>query len=421
MTLDTIKDAVMLLEDPILIMESATVKDSVVLFGEVYTSGNKPVMISVLLNPKTKSGEVLDYAVITSAYGRRTGNLQHLIDSSRIYYVNENKNRTENWLKALGLQLPSAITKFGPIASINDSEPTVKERFSYAGENAKTADLDALETAKEMREAGVADTDSRGSNLSPEQQVFFANSKVRDENGRLLPVYHGSKNSGFNVFQYSEKAQTGTDYGKAFYFTSDYAKMLDALEKGLSVDQYLDMRLKGTDIDRYLELVNEGMGEDMAYEFSNYLEELESSDDGEIGDLTRWRASVDFSDDVDDQLAALSMVMSDSQMQSVEVANEFGINPKVYVDFYETRSQYDADGNGSYKQAEIQAAIDARFGNLSKEQKAVLWQVMNSSTKSAKNNPYSQTIGQKVLDAKAAAKAAAEQEKEPEGLTLGNW
>ena len=161
MTLDTIKEAVRLLEDPILIMKSATVEDSLVLFGEVYTSGGKPVMISVLLNPKTKSGDVLDYAVITSAYGRRARNLQNLINTSKIHYVNENKNRTENWLKALGLQLPSALTKFGPISSVYEQGQNVKERFSYAGENANNADLEALERAKEMQAAGVADESIR--------------------------------------------------------------------------------------------------------------------------------------------------------------------------------------------------------------------------------------------------------------------
>ena len=161
MTLDTIKEAVRLLEDPILIMKSATVEDSLVLFGEVYTSGGKPVMISVLLNPKTKSGDVLDYAVITSAYGRRARNLQNLINTSKIHYVNENKNRTENWLKALGLQLPSALTKFDPISSVYEQGQNVKERFSYAGENANNADLEALERAKEMQAAGVADESIR--------------------------------------------------------------------------------------------------------------------------------------------------------------------------------------------------------------------------------------------------------------------
>ena len=118
MNLDTIKRAVNLLDDPILIMQSKTVNDSIVLFGDVYTTSGKPVMVSLLLNPKTKSGEIMDYAVITSTYGRRTNNVQNLIDSSVIYYVHENKERTESWLQALGLHLPSAVTKLGSIASI---------------------------------------------------------------------------------------------------------------------------------------------------------------------------------------------------------------------------------------------------------------------------------------------------------------
>lgn len=40
---------------------------------------------------------------------------------------------------------------------ITDRNSGVKERFSYAGENANNADLDALARAKEMQAAGVAD------------------------------------------------------------------------------------------------------------------------------------------------------------------------------------------------------------------------------------------------------------------------
>ena len=123
MTLDIVASAVELLENPILVMESQTVDGSLVLFGEVYTTGNKPVMISLLLNPATKTGEVLDYMVITSAYGRGANNLQNLIDRSRIYYVNENEKRTGTWLKALGLQLTSALTTYGSIDSITKNPP----------------------------------------------------------------------------------------------------------------------------------------------------------------------------------------------------------------------------------------------------------------------------------------------------------
>ena len=66
--------------------------------------------------------------------------------------------------------------------------------------------------------------DNQGRQLSKQQQEYFKNSKVRDENGNLLEVYHGTKTNGINVFKYNKKKQTGTDYGKAFYFTSDYTK-----------------------------------------------------------------------------------------------------------------------------------------------------------------------------------------------------
>ncbi len=148
MSLDIIKKAIKLLEDPMLIMESNTVEDSIVIFGEVYTDGNKPVMISVLLNPKTQSGEILDYAVITSAYGRRVSNLQNLINNSKIYYINEQKNRTDKWLKALGLQLPSAITTYGSINSIsekgekvNTSDEKILSRKKKAGKSVQAATL----------------------------------------------------------------------------------------------------------------------------------------------------------------------------------------------------------------------------------------------------------------------------------------
>lgn len=159
MDLDTIKRAVNLLENPILIMQSRTVDDSIVLFGDVYTSGGKPVMLSLLLNPKNKSGEILDYAVITSTYGRRTNNIQNLLDSSQIYYVNEDKNRTDGWLQALGLQLPSAVTKLGSvgkIADLNGNVNSMTEKTSdirYSSRNSQESQVERLARKNEELKA----------------------------------------------------------------------------------------------------------------------------------------------------------------------------------------------------------------------------------------------------------------------------
>lgn len=60
--------------------------------------------------------------------------------------------------------------------------------------------------------------DSEGNTLTESQAEFFKDSKVRDENGNLLVVYHGSP-SKFTVFQHSKIGQHGNAHGRGFYFT----------------------------------------------------------------------------------------------------------------------------------------------------------------------------------------------------------
>ena len=47
----------------------------------------------------------------------------------------------------------------------------------------------------------LSDRDSNGNGLTPEQVEFFKESKVRDEKGNLLVMYHGTPNAGFTVFR----------------------------------------------------------------------------------------------------------------------------------------------------------------------------------------------------------------------------
>ena len=43
-------------------------------------------------------------------------------------------------------------------------------------------------------------SDSDGKQLSKEQQDYFKDSKMRDDNGNLKVMYHGSQDAGFHVF-----------------------------------------------------------------------------------------------------------------------------------------------------------------------------------------------------------------------------
>lgn len=65
-------------------------------------------------------------------------------------------------------------------------------------------------------------SDSDGNQLSEAQQEYFKYSKVRDANGNLLKVYHGTPRGGFNEFSHASIGST-SDYGylgRGFYFTS---------------------------------------------------------------------------------------------------------------------------------------------------------------------------------------------------------
>ena len=60
--------------------------------------------------------------------------------------------------------------------------------------------------------------DSEGKTLTEAQQEYFKDTKVRDENGNLLVVYHGSP-AKFTVFNHKYLNVNGNSHGRGFYFT----------------------------------------------------------------------------------------------------------------------------------------------------------------------------------------------------------
>ena len=56
------------------------------------------------------------------------------------------------------------------------------------------------ESGKQQGDAKYSLSDSDGKQLTKEQQEYFKDSKMRDENGNLKVMYHGSQDAGFHVF-----------------------------------------------------------------------------------------------------------------------------------------------------------------------------------------------------------------------------
>ena len=146
MTIDVIKTVPNAIENPIIVMQSNTALNSITIYGEVYANVNgkqQPVMIAMLLKPEGKKGRILDIQKISSAYVRAgetseatTKKAQSLIDNSEILYVDPNEKRTNDWLRALRLQLPAGLTKYGSIGKVTYSEKFVNNESEDFGKGA---------------------------------------------------------------------------------------------------------------------------------------------------------------------------------------------------------------------------------------------------------------------------------------------
>ncbi len=257
LTPDIIKQLPNIIENPVLVLKSETVENSITVWGEVYDrKTNNPIMVAIKLNAKTKTGVVSNFAVITSAYKRPISQLQNFLNKAEnILYLDDNKKRTNDWLQSLGLQLPPLVHQYGSIHTISqqddsvkgyslnnlkfplketevDSRKNVKYNIDSIGgeENGRSGEVRnyrngyeekentsrqiglGTETGrktgrngKESRASGrrssnVYSKDSEGRRISTETANRLNGTAIVDDNGNPIAVYHSTPNMDFTEF-----------------------------------------------------------------------------------------------------------------------------------------------------------------------------------------------------------------------------
>lgn len=181
MSMEMIKQLPELLKNPIAIIGSETrASDSLVAIIEATING-KPVIAPITIQTTSEvNGIQIDANHLASAYGKK--NVVRLLenaikkenaDSVGVYYLD--KNRASNLISDPRVQFPSVSEKTGLIHSIFDAGSPVKRKY-----------LEQTETRQFKR--------------------WFKDSKVVDENGAPLTMYHGTRaeNGDFHVFDYSK-------------------------------------------------------------------------------------------------------------------------------------------------------------------------------------------------------------------------
>jgi ribosomal protein L17 len=146
----------------------------------------------------------------------------------------ENKERRES--------LKESIKKFmeGRIGFEEDNISDIYEATSENGELSSRNDGRGRLAGKEPA-FSLPETDNQGRKLSKEQQEFFKDSKVRDEDGNLQVVYHGT---GENFTVFSDKfmgKNNGNALGQGYYFSS--SRFIANSYKGTSNGELMEVYL----------------------------------------------------------------------------------------------------------------------------------------------------------------------------------
>lgn len=145
-----------------------------------------------------------DYQEEAMSYGyTKNGKFQHSLaglpklpkDGYYKYRTNPNPE-TVPWLITGAMKVKQILSDAEVNAILEENGLPAKQR---QGGNKTLADLGLGEYAG--KRYALPETDSEGNALSTGQREYFADSKVLDENGNLMVMYHGTPNGAHNTFR----------------------------------------------------------------------------------------------------------------------------------------------------------------------------------------------------------------------------
>lgn len=131
----------------------------------------------------------------------------------------------------------------------------------------------------------------------------------------------------------------GTDATTESGNPSQYSKLTDAIESGLSLTDALEQRENGT-LDDYLEFYSAGMKSDAAVDAAETLDAMPE----DASTVERYLAIAEMPLSERDKDAALSAIMSDSAYEKYQAARSKGIDTYEYMAFLRAISDFSGDG-----------------------------------------------------------------------------
>lgn len=123
---EIVKKLPQLISEPVILADSLTRGDSIVVITEAVDSDNRPVIAAILLDGKGRLDEKhINANIMTSAYGRSNVQsfLNRLAEEDAVFYWD--KKKSQEMSVSLGLQLPNAITNLASNTIIRKTRANV--------------------------------------------------------------------------------------------------------------------------------------------------------------------------------------------------------------------------------------------------------------------------------------------------------
>lgn len=198
------------------------------------------------------------YTVIMVVVNNGTGYELNEFESFNLNTYSVNAKKTNKKEDSAGLlpengSGPSRDSSSITIRELLENVNSIRTLQGYLSDEVLN-DLNEDITDIEKQDVKFSQTDSEGNQLSEGQQEFFKDSKVRDEQGRLIPMYHGTNSPDFTVFD-PEKS----DDNRSLFFTSDPVVANSytlAQDKGYDINPY-DMLTKESSADDFNRIMEE--------------------------------------------------------------------------------------------------------------------------------------------------------------------
>jgi len=170
-------------------------------------------ILSSIINSDSNIKPGVNYVEVTNGrygiYYKGNGEFKVLLkekdeDAGRLSERTDTTGRKRRYSKPYrqGIEDTTSTASDDEIFNIN------KERGSKrSGSDASSSKIIRNEELEKSSSFSLSE-DNQGRTLTKEQQEYFKDSKVRDEKGRLLEVYHGTPNAGFTIYDKNKLGET---------------------------------------------------------------------------------------------------------------------------------------------------------------------------------------------------------------------